>query len=381
MAKHGYRIFDSDLHVHEPCDVLRKHIEPRFRDQAPVGSNTYLMDAYMVHEGRIINRQGTFHPHDAEHISDQCDLHERRALYEAYERRGWDARCELEAMEIEGVDAAVLFPTRGLYAHAKEYADDELAAAISRAYNDWFAEFCSAAPQRLFGAGLIPAQCVSSAVLEVRRVAREYAFKAVLLRPNPMRGRNWHDPCYDPLWEVIEEHGLAICFHEGVGAELPVAVGERFDGRYEDMHITEHVACHPVEMMYCVLCMICGGVCERFPGLRVAFLEANCSWAPYWLWRIDEHYQQRERALKTQLPMLPSEYFKRQCWLSVEPDEHLATHMFEQLGDDNVVFSTDFPHPDSRFPSAVDTLLDQPFDPSSLSKILWANTARLYGMA
>ena len=60
-------------------------------------------------------------------------------------------------------------------------------------------------------------------------------------------------------------------------------------------------------------------VCERFPGLRVAFLEANCSWAPYWLWRIDEHYQQRERALKTQLPMLPSEYFKRQCWCRSSP--------------------------------------------------------------
>ena len=202
---------------------------------------------------------------------------------------------------------------------------------------------------------------------------------AVFLRPNPVCGRNWHDPAYDPLWAACQSLDLTVCFHEGTPCELPVAMGDRFDGAHEDIYAMVHTACHPVEQMYASLCMVMGGVCERFPELRIGLLEANCSWVPFWLWRMDEHHEQRRPDIKSRLPLLPSEYFKRQCYASLEPDETPGRHTIEWLDGSNIVFSTDFPHGDTRFPHAVETLIEQKFPDAAMRKILWDNSAQLYG--
>ena len=379
MTVSSYKVFDSDMHVQEPWDLWLNYIEPEYRSQAPVGTNEYFTDVYLKHDGKLISRHDHQHTHEEGFVRDMCAQHGRLEIFEDYDERGWSSECQLDAMEREGIDVAVLFPTRGLFAHAKIYDDNRLAAAVSRAYNNWLVEFCSIAPERMYGAAMLPVQDVGAAVAEARRAKEELGFPAVFIRPNPVRGRNWHDPIYDPLWAECERLGLAVGFHEGIPCELPVAVGERFDGRHEELWITEHVACHPIEMMYASLAMINGGVCERFPELRLGFLEANCSWVPYWLWRMDEHYEHLEKTVKDQIKRRPSEYFARQCYVSVEADEAMARHVFEDIGDANVVFSTDFPHPDSRFPNAVETLLEQPFPKESIGKILWDNCARFYG--
>ena len=380
MACNGFKVLDCDLHVIEPVDLWRDHIAPRYRDQAPVGSHEFLCDMYLRHDGKVISRSGEI-PIKEDLTIELTEKAGRMAQFEEFERRGWGPDTQLEAMDQEGVDAAVLFPTRGFYAVGKEYDDDGLAAAIAHAYNVWLAEFCAADPDRLYGTGLVAPQHVESAVDEVRRIKEEFGFKAVFLRPNPVRGRNWHDPIYDPLWDACQKHGLAVGFHEGWPSLLPVAVGERFDGANEDLWLTEHVACHPVEQMYAVLCMINGGVLERFPELRVGFLECNCSWVPYWLWRMDEHWEHRERFIKDKLPLKPSQYFKRQCFASIEAEEAMGKHFVDWLGDDNLVFSTDYPHEDSRFPESVRTFLELPLAEESKRKILWDNCVRLYDLA
>ena len=76
----------------------------------------------------------------------------------------------------------------------------------------------------------------------------------------------------------------------------------------------------------------------------------------------------------------PSEYFKDHCYVAVEADEYMGGWVAEQIGDDNIVFSTDFPHEDSRYPHAVETFLELPFSEASKRKILWDNSARLYGL-
>src|SRR5947208_9259696 len=96
--------------------------------------------------------------------------------------------------------------------------------------------------------------------------------------------------------------------------------------------------------------MIFGGVMERFPKLKVAFLEGNCSWVPWLLWRMDEGYEREGDIAMPDLTMAPSEYFKRQCWVSVEPDETPARYVIEEIGSDQIVFSTDYPHGDSKYP-------------------------------
>ena len=162
-------------------------------------------------------------------------------------------------MDTEGIDVAVLYRTRGFYVVGKEYDDDGLAAAVARAYNDWLAEYCSADNSRLYGSGLVHPQSVSLAVEEATRMKNELGFRSLFLRPNPVRRRNWNNPAYDPLWAECERLELPIAFHEGQPHALPIVGGDRFDGRFEDLWMTEHVMCHPGEMMYPMVCMIAGG--------------------------------------------------------------------------------------------------------------------------
>ena len=117
--------------------------------------------------------------------TDMAERYDRLTTFKGFEERGWGSQTQLEAMDVEGIDLALLFPSLGLFAHAKVYDDDELAAAVSRAYNNWLAEFCQADNTRMFGSGMIPAQNVEAAIHEVRRVKEELGFKAVFLRPQP----------------------------------------------------------------------------------------------------------------------------------------------------------------------------------------------------
>ena len=377
MSINGYKVMDSDMHVQEPPDLWQRYIAKEYRDRAPIGSNLHLSDIHLEHDGEIISRSKRVFDED-ELVRDAAKKHGRLEMFESYDERGWGPDVQVEAMDAEGIDVAVMFPTRGLFAHAKEYDDDELAAAISRAYNDWLAEFCSYCPDRMYGAAMLPAQNVPACVEEVR-LARERGFKAIFLRPNPVRNRNWNNPVYDPVWAECEKQELAVGFHEGLPCTLPVAMGERFDGVHEDRWLTEHTAAHPIEAMYACLSIVGGGVCERFPELKFAFLEGNASWLPFWLWRMDEHWELREKAVKKTLPLRPSEYFKRQCFVGVEADEDIARYAFEAMGCDYFVFSTDFPHFDCKYPHGTETLLEQPFEDEAKRKILWDNCARLYG--
>ena len=380
MARNGFKFIDSDLHICEPVDLWLKYIEPKYKNQAPVGTETVgaFSDMNLLHEGRLVNTHGATKETDDEIAMEQAERHQRMELYTEYERRGWDGDVQLDAMDREGIDMAVLYPSRGLAANGKDYGDDGLANAVVRAYNDWLSDFCQADPERLYGAAMVLPQDVDATIAEITRSVRELDFKAIYIRPNPVRGRNWHDPVYDPLWSTCQELEILVGFHEGTPCTLPCAVGERFDGRNEDLWMTEHVARHPVEMMYAILCMIMGGVLERFPELKVAFLEANCSWVPYYIWRMDEHFEVRERRARKFLSLLPSEYFRRSCFVSIEADEEVAADAIERIGD-CIVFSTDFPHPDCAFPQATDTFLAQPFSDEAKRRILWDNPRRMYG--
>ncbi len=380
MSKNGFKVMDSDMHVMEPIDLWDRYMKPKFRDRAPRPTYSYFLDQRMEHEGKVISRsQVSFDNYSVLPTEMMTDRYGNLDQLKKHQERGWGPDVQLEAMDAEGVDVAILFPGLALSALGKEYDDDDLAADVARAYNDWMADFCREDNTRLYGVGMISVQNVEAAVQEVIRIKQELEFRAVYLRPNPIRGRNWHHSAYDPIWAECEKQGLALGFHEGIPHELPVVMGDRFQAPQDDLWLTEHVAAHPLEQMYACLSFIMGGVLERFPTLQVGFLEGNCSWAPFWLWRMDEHWEHRERYVKSQLPLRPSEYFKRQCYISVEADETPGTFALEWLGDENIVFSTDYPHTDTRYPHALDTFLEMPFSKENFKRILWDNCTRLYG--
>jgi predicted TIM-barrel fold metal-dependent hydrolase len=122
-----------------------------------------------------------------------------------------------------------------------------------------------------------------------------------------------------------------------------------------------------------------GGVLERFPNLRVAFLEGNCGWLPWWLHRLDDQWQKYGGGEQVRLSALPSEYFRRQCFIGTDVDEELLRVVIDEIGDDNIVVSTDYPHADGAFPHAIETFLAlDGVTAASKRKILWDNCRRLY---
>ena len=378
MAVDGHLVADSDMHIFEPPDLWQRYIDPAWRHVAPIGLSEMRRDMRVKVKSHVLLRQGTVRPQSDRSVWKA----ETEGPYSEAERQGWSPDTQKVAMDAEGLDLAVLYPTRGLFVLGLDVPEQagpdglepELATAIARAYNDWLADFCRAHPTRFFGAGMLAPHDVPGAVREARRCVEELGFKSVFLSPGTVGRRPWHHPAYDPLWAECERLGVAVGFHGGGQNYLR----PDFSLEIFDKLMMWHTFSQPLGIMTTAVSLTAGGVCERFPTLRFALLEGNCSWAPWLFYRLDEHYEWLGAMDAPELRMKPSEYFRRNCWLSVEADEDLARQYIEVLGADNLVFSTDYPHADSKYPRAVRSFLDLPLSDADKRKILWDNWSRLY---
>ncbi|HUY64932.1 MAG TPA: amidohydrolase family protein [Acidimicrobiales bacterium] len=373
-------VADSDMHVMEPADLWQRYIDPAWAHVAPVGLAEIQRDMRVRVKNAVMLRLGRSRPRlGGSPWSDAQDT-----VFADAEARSWDAKSQVAAMDMEGIDSTVLFPSRGLFVLAMQSADHigpdgmdaGLSAAIARAYNDWMADFVTdcEAPGRVFGAAMLPPHDVAAAVDELARNV-ERGFKAGFLVPGLVDSRPWHDPVYDPLWREAQRLDVPVCFHGGGTTYLKpdFAFSEHLDKL-----MLWHAFNQPLGIMFVTTCFTSGGILERFPELRVGLLEGNCSWAPFMMYRLDEHWEWTGRYEAPELQMKPSEYFLRNCFVSCEADEAVASHYFEDFGDDNVVFSTDYPHADSKFPHATESFLSLPFNDSTKKKLLWDNYVKLY---
>ncbi len=374
MARNGFRLLDSDLHIMEPPDLWQRYPEDKFKHLAPIGLNESVRDLRTVHPD---GKPWGMPPQDPRRptLASGKTFQRDQVRYRSHHDRGWSSEVQLEAMDEEGIDVATLYPTRGLHTLAEKDMDPALAAALARAYNNWLYDFCKVDPSRLIGVGMVSPFDINDAVAEARRSVKELGFRGVFLRANIVNGRNWHDPYYDPLWSTLEELDVPVGFHESASSAARQA-GEQFEPDF----LLRHTYSHPLEQMMALGPFCAGGVLERHPRLRAAFLEGNCSWLPWLLWRLDEHWELFADIWSPHTTMLPSEYFKRQCYVSVDCDESPVKYAIDYLGNDNIIFSTDFPHVDARFPNSADTFLELPISDEDKRKILWDNCAVFYGM-
>lgn len=279
-----------------------------------------------------------------------ADLANAKPLEEAI-AGAFDPHARLADLDVEGLDAVVLYPTVGLAYWA--IADPAAAVAVVRAYNDWLASFCAADQTRLFGVAALPFQDPVAAAAELRRAHDELGFRVAFVRPNPCAGRTIVDPANDVVWETAEELDVTIGIHEGSQLAIPTLGVDRAPYNALVLHATSHTFEH---MMACAQLMALG-VMERHPGLRFVFLEAGGGWAPFWVERLD-HQVSRFGGYAPEMKHLPSEYFARQCWISFEVDEHTLPVLAPLVGADRIVWGTDYPHPDCTFPGMVKELRD-----------------------
>jgi predicted TIM-barrel fold metal-dependent hydrolase len=276
-------------------------------------------------------------------------------------------------MDSEGIDVAVLFGA-GLAGTLPALDDAGLAAALATARNSWLAEYCAENPRRIKGTAALAQQDINACVEELNRSVTQLGFVGASLLPN-VRSRHLGDPYYFPLYSEAERLNVPICVHMFLGRYGSDAVGtERVDKFFYS-----HLFGHPFEQMIALSVIVGEGMLDRFPKLRFVFLESGCGWLPYWFERMDEHYE----ALGVQLPALkgePSKLLERgQLYFSCEADEKELAHVVDVIGDDWIVFASDYSHFDSRFPGASEPIVNhEKLSGATKRKILNDNARRLY---
>jgi predicted TIM-barrel fold metal-dependent hydrolase len=356
----GYKIIDADSHVIEPPAMWGQYLEPKFREFAP--------SADMKIKGEPISQK----------ISPQVQAEGNKQMMQAHPHaylNRYNPESHVQSMTQMGIDVAFIYPNYGLWLFAIDSLPAEVMGAFVRAYNTWlYEEFCSYDPARLKGVGAVNQHDPEDMVKELHRSAN-LGWKAVFLRPNPVKGRILSDPAYEPFWAACEDLDMAVGIHEGHWSRLPTTGADRFHTRF-----ALHACSHPMEQMMALLALIEGGVLERHPKLRIGFLESGCGWLPYWLWRLDEEYQVTPWEVKDRVRLMPSEYFRRQCFIAVEPSEPYLSQLIDYIGSDNIIFGSDYPHMDHK-PDIVSQVLklEKDLAKETVEKILADNPTRFYG--
>ncbi len=375
--KRGFRVMDSDLHVIETGAVYERYLDARYRDTGPryLGWSPANFPHWDV-QGRMIPPWAV----SDDVIGPQKHLDEpSEDVYAPIRARGYDAASALAAMDTEGIDVAVVYRT---FAHMIVSIDDldaAYATACCAAFNDWLADYCRANPERLKPAAIVSLHDPELAAAEARRAVEDKGHVAVVTLPMPVEGRYLNAPECDALWREIVRLGVPLAIHGTSGGASSDYVTNRFRGQ-PNFRTLNHAAAFPLELMLAMGALIVGGVLERFPELRVAFLEGNCGWLPWWLDRLDDQWRKYGGGEKAKLSALPSAYFRRQCFIATDVDEALLSVVIDRIGDEGIVMSVDYPHADGPYPNGVDTFLAlEGVGAESKRKILWDNCARLYG--
>jgi len=381
----GFKVIDADSHMMEPDGIWDKYVQPEFRPWAPGGAFSKLpFPRRLPEQGFSLGRDGKPGP---AYISDgEGGVINYAEAYKPYIDRQFDTKAFLMYMDAAGIDLMVLYPTAALPLTAvetgqgRQIMNPKAAAALERGYNNWVYDFCNQGEGRLMGAGGIDLRDAEAAAQEARRCVKELGMKALYFLPQPPLGIPPHDPYYDVLWGEIADLGVPVGVHGQQGSS---PVGRNYWGTTFDMG--RAATSFPMEEMLVCVSMIAGGVMERFPNLKVVFLESSVGWAPFWLWWLDDKWKQHSIVRNPETTELPSFYFKRQCWISGEPEEPGFRHCVEDGLEDNLVTATDFPHPeDINFPRAMDDFYDEQskvLSKEQIQKILWDNPARLYNIS
>jgi predicted TIM-barrel fold metal-dependent hydrolase len=262
-----------------------------------------------------------------------------------------DPDARLRVMDEEGIDQALFFPS--IHLLWGDVKDPAIAAETCRAYNNWMSDFCKRSPDRLFGMGIVPLQDISLAIAEAGRL-RTLGLTGLITRPGRFGDLALYDERCDGLWRRAVDDGLAVGVHGSFGSRMP----SFSSGRYRGNVFYDHMVAHPFGQMAVVMDLIAGGVLDRFPGLRVGFFESGLGWIPYWLDRLDEHFE----VMGHHTPWLkrrPSEIFASQCFVSMEADEARGLQwLIEKDLGHCVLWGSDYPHFDSTYPGAYAEALD-----------------------
>jgi predicted TIM-barrel fold metal-dependent hydrolase len=367
------QVVDADAHVEECEETFSEPFLPaEFQPRRPrvVGTNGRAF--WMVEDqlfpklqGRACHIVGTPNAHGG--VRTEISRLKPETI-ESMEMR--DLAQRSREMRQEGIGLQVIYPT--LFLGPRMSADGRLLTALYRAYNGWIARRCAERAAEFKWMAIVPLHDVGDAVREVERAK---ALGAVgIMIPGTAEDRLLDDPGLLPFWEAT------------AGVELPVSVHVAWSCPSLNNLYTSLFASATVPFVFptfaAFVSIVAGGILDRFPTLRVAFLEAGCEWVPFWVARMEHFYEFAAERVPRALPAAkrkPSEYLRSgQIYVSCEVEDRLLPYVCDLMGEDYLFFASDIPHSDRMHDSAAYFLRRTDLTDPVKWKILRDNARRFY---
>jgi predicted TIM-barrel fold metal-dependent hydrolase len=332
-------IIDCDAHVLEPADLWLEYLEPEFRDRAirvdeVDGVERLIIGEEVVLQGVVAGLGGA--------EEDKAQLFAgKRSYVRDNPLDAYDPYARLKRMDEWGIEQSVLFPTICILPFPTE--DQDLANAYCRAYNNWIADFCQPAQDRLAPIAVVNWHDVDEAARELDRCLAR-GFKGLFAPPETLGGKRPADPHFDPLWARCEEANVPACFHVIV----------RFTGAARPFVDWVTTTPGPVfsfglggtgQLMPAIASIVVDQLFERFPRLKVVSVEAGCGYAPYLMDRLDAKFDAFRQIIP--LERRPSDYIRENCYFVAEQGERTIDAALELVGEDRIMWGSDYPHVDS----------------------------------
>jgi predicted TIM-barrel fold metal-dependent hydrolase len=326
-SKTKMRVIDCDTHFWQPFELWEGYVDPKLHKT--------MKEAWETKTGL--------------HLA-APDIRKRQE--EAFKIKGADhVKERLEWMDEEGIDACVIYPSgAGLLAYDEDMV---VAAETCLAVNLWSAQFAAGSPDRLYPCMVLPWYDPKLAFEEFER-ARDLGLRFAFGAPTPSTSHRWSDPVYNPIWAGMENAGIIMTFHEFT--RIPGAKSN-FVARqvYKDSYPMMYLCGHTVEVQLALMDVVLGGVCHRHPNLAIGFVEAHAAWLQGWLAMLDSVWTRPITSKKRKEEnwpgddTLPSEIFKRQCFIVAFPDDNELDLLVEKLGSEVLTLCTDYPHPQTTY--------------------------------
>jgi uncharacterized protein len=350
------KIISSDSHVTVTHDAVKENLAKKFHDG-------YDKAVEQMGGGGVATRAGMNRmPFDLSKVNNALGRPGTR-----------DPKARLEDMDMDGVDVEVLYCEFSAFRYLYLIKDGWREA--TRAFNDTLLQFASADPSRLVCSYQIPIHDIGIAVDEVNRVAAEGGKSLQLpVHPPELGLPDYWERHWDPLWDAIQDSGLPACFHIGL-ANITV-----YDPMPQDhaQGVVQPIAAFWTSIQYGNFIM--GGVFERYPRLKTVFVEPGIGWFPWWLNNADEMIKDRGYSFP-QITELPSFYFKRNMYLTFIDEPESVQHL-RHLMLDNIMWSTDYPHPACSWPNSQ-AVIERNFKgvpADEREKILSGNATRVWNL-
>ena len=359
----------ADSHIYEPDDMWTTRVDKRFRDRAPHTETIENVDYFCVDGVPPTPVVGFLGASIKDKMKGEGAVTSPVGRTADVRPGGWDPQARLADQDLDHVRAEVLYAGVGIFVFSA--TDAEYQRECVRVYNDWLAEFCAAAPQRLIGIGLLPLRGpMEWAIAEAERVAR-MGMKGFMI-PCDVK---FHDPRYQPLWAALQDMNLPIAVHPGAALNYPFV-------EFEDIPNNTWIIQVKLYPMMRSLSMLLGSaILQRYPRLRFVVVEGGIGWMASAVRLMDHWWEDHRQWIQPKLDEKPSHYFQRQVWATFE-DDRAGMETRHLLNVDHLMWGSDYPHTEGTFPRSQQQIAHDFVDvpDHELRKIAWDNAAQLYGI-